>query len=114
MVARTRTKYQSDLGSIHRILLTPTFAAAAGAAPTGDVDNDIKPKVSKTNKEHGLRPRGVTLSLTLGTAPNTFVKYAFLPVLTETAYNSTAFSPEATVSIGGTDWTVVSRRPEDY
>lgn len=114
MTARTVTKYEADLGSIHSISLTPDYAAAAGTPPTGDVNNDIKPKVSKTNREFGLRPRGVSLSRTLGTAPDTFKKYAFLPVLTSTDFNGTSYAPGATVTIGGTAWTVVTRVPEDY
>lgn len=114
MVAFTDTKYESDLGSIHRILLSPDYAAQAGTPPTGAVDNDIRPKVSKNNNEFGIRPRGVRLSRTVGTAPDTFKKYAFLAVLTPTAFNGATFNPGATVTIGTTAYTVVARVPEDY
>lgn len=114
MVARTDTKYEADSGTIHRILLTPDYAAAAGTPPTGAVNSDIRPKVSKTNGEFGIRPRGVNLSRTVGTAPDTFKKYAFLPVLAATVFVGTAFAPGATVTIGGVDWIVVTREPEDY
>lgn len=114
MPARTDTKYESDTGSIHRILLTPAYAASAGTPPAGAVDSDIRPKVSKTNGEFGLRPRGVNLSRTVGTAPDTFKKYAFLPVLSAVAFAGNTFAPGATVSIDGVDWKVVTREPEDY
>lgn len=114
MAARTRTKYEADDGTIHPILMTADYAAAAGAAPAGAVNSDIKVKISKGNKEYGIRPRGVTLSRVAGTAPDTFTKTTFLPVLTETAYDSAAFANNATISIGSTSWTVVGKRPEDY
>lgn len=114
MPARTDTKYESDLGTIHRILLTPDFAAAAGAAPAGDITSNIRPKVSKSNGEFGLRPRGVRVSRTLGTDPDTFKKYAFLPVLSATVFAGTTFNSGAEVTIGGITYTVVSRVSEDY
>lgn len=114
MVARTQTKYESDSGDIHFIALSPDFATAAGTPPTGAINNDIKAKVSKSNREYGIRPRGVRLSRTIGTAPDTFKKYTFLPVLTPTAFGGAGFQLGATVTIGTTDYVVVSRNPEDY
>ena len=114
MVARADTKYEGNDASVHRILLTPEYAAAAGSPPTGAVDNDIRPKVSKTNGEFGLRPRGVRLSRTIGTAPDTFKKYAFLPVLTIANFNSPTFANGATVTIGSDTWTIVAKVAEDY
>lgn len=114
MVARLDTKYESDAGTIHRLLLSPDFGAAAGTAPTGAIDSEVRPKITKGNTEFGLRPRGVRLSVTVGTSPNTFKKYAFLPVLTPTAFGSATFALGATVSVGGVDYTVVGRLPEDY
>lgn len=114
MAARTRTKYEADDGTIHPITMTPDFAAAAGTSPAGAVNSDIKVKISKGNQEYGIRPRGVTLSRVAGTAPDTFTKTTFLPVLTPTAYDSAAFATNASVTVGGVAWTVVSKRPEDY
>lgn len=113
MAARTRTKYESNGGDIHPISLTAAYAAAAGTAPAGAISNDIQVKVSKTNREFGLRPRGVRLYRTLGTAPNTFVRYAFLPVLTETAWDGNGFNPETEITINSISWKVLKRVPED-
>lgn len=113
MPARTRTKYESDGGDIHPISLTAAYAAAAGTAPTGAIDNDIQVKVTKTNREFGLRPRGVRLYRVLGTAPNTFVRYTFLPVLTETAWSGNGFAPETAITINSIEWKVLKRVSED-
>lgn len=114
MPARTRTKYQSDDDEVYALSLTPDFAAKAGTAPTGAVTSPIKVKVSKGNREYGLRPRGVTLARTIGTAPDTFTKTTFLPVLTATAFASATFALDAEITIGTTVWKVVGKRGEDY
>lgn len=114
MPARTRTRYEGDEGDIYAITLSPDYAAKAGAAPTGTVTSPIKAKVSKSSRAYGIRPRGVTLSRTVGTAPDTFTKTTFLPVLTPAAFNSATFALDASITIGTTVWTVVAKRPEDY
>ncbi len=114
MVARTRTKYESDEGGIYALLLSPDYAAKAGTAPGGTVTSPIKAKVTKSSREYGIRPRGVTLSRVLGTAPETFTKSAFLPVLTPAAFSSATFALDAKITIGGIEWTIVGKRGEDY
>ncbi len=114
MPAQVRTKYQGDDNTIYAIRLSPPFAEKAGTAPTGAVTSPIKAKVTKSTKEFGLRPRGVTLARTLGTAPDTFVKTTFLPALTLSAFNGTAFALAAKVTIDSVEWEIVSRRAEDY
>lgn len=114
MPAKTRTKYEADEGDIYAILLSPDYAAKAGTAPTGTVTSPIKAKVSKSTREYGIRPRGVTLARTIGTAPDTFVKNTFLPVLTPSAFASATYALDAKITIGSTEWTVVSKRGEDY
>lgn len=109
-MAFVNTKYEADNGDIHPIRLNTATAGAAGAAPSGAVSNPVKCKVSKTNREFGLRPRGLLLSRDVGTAPNNFKKYRFLPILTATQFQQ----PESTYNIGGTTWTFVSKVPEDY
>lgn len=114
MVAKTTTKYEADSGLIHALILDPARFAQAGAPPTANIDSNIKAKVSKSNREFGIRPRGVRLARIVGVAPDTFRKYAFLPVLTPTAYNGTGFTVGSTVTIDGTAWEVVAKVPEDY
>lgn len=114
MATLSVVKYESDGGDIHSMKLTSDYAAAAGDEPTDGVSSDIKPKISKTNREHGLRPRGVRLVRTIGTAPDTFKKYTFLPVLTAAQWVSGAFAPGSAINIGSTAYTVIARIAEDY
>ena len=114
MPARKTLKYQADSSEIHGLLLDPDRAAKAGTEPTGDVSSNIKCKVSKGNKEFGLRPRGVRLARIVGTDPDTFRKYSFLPVLTAAAFGSATFAVGATITIGGVDWEVAAKVAEDY
>jgi hypothetical protein len=114
MVAFINTKYEGDNGDIHGILLHPDKAAVAGTAPTGTVSSPVKVKISKTNKEYGIRPRGVKLVRILGTAPDTFKKYAFLPVLTSTAFGTGTFAIGSEITVGSVSWTVTSKQGEDY
>ena len=114
MVAKTTLKYQADSSEIHGLILDPNRAAQAGTEPTGDVSSNIKVKVSKGNKEYGIRPRGVRLARIVGTAPDTFRKYSFLPVLTATAFASATYAVGATITIDGVEWEVAAKVPEDY
>lgn len=114
MPALTRTKYEADDGTIHPIKFTADFAAKAGTAPAGAVNSDIKVKISKSNKEYGIRPRRVGLARVVGTDPNTFSKTTSLPVLTPAAFASAAFAINAKITIGSNEWTVISRQGEDY
>lgn len=114
MAVFTDTKYESDSGDIHGIRLSPERAAVAGAPPAGDVSSPIKALVSKTNRSFGIRPRGVVLSRVIGTAPDTFKKYSFLPVLTPAAFVTATFAIGATITIDGTEWTIASKQSEDY
>lgn len=113
MVANVNTRYEADGGDIHPIRLRPDTAAVAGTAPAGAITSSIRTKVSKGNREFGIRPRGVTISRTLGTAPDTFTVTQFIPCLTPAAYGVTPFVVGATITYQANPWTVVSLRPED-
>lgn len=107
-------KYEADSGEIHSIRITPEYYAAAGTPPSGPITSNIKVKISKSNREHGIRPRGANLARVVGTEPNTFTKNAFLPVLLASEFNTGDFVPGGTVTIDSVEWTVISLRPEDY
>lgn len=108
-----RTKYQSDGGQIYQIQMTAAKIALAGDAPVGDVTSIVKAKVSKSNREYGIRPRGVRIARELGTAPDTFVKYAFLPALTPEANSRTEFALGASITYNGFTWEVIAKVSED-
>jgi hypothetical protein len=113
-MAFSTSKYESDEGNIHPIRIKTERLAAAGTAPTGAITSNAYAKISKTNREFGIRPRGVRLARTLGTAPLTFKRYAFVPVLTGEVWDGAAYDPGETLAVDGVDWQVVARVPEDF
>jgi hypothetical protein len=111
-------KYEADSGSIHRIRLGKGNAAVtANTEPTGAVDSNIRVKVSKSNREFGLRPRtvGLTRVVTAGSGATelTVTKRSSLPVLTATVFDSTPFAIGQTLTISTVVWTIASKNPED-
>lgn len=108
------TKYEADDGSIHLIRLSSETLTQAGTPPIGDVDSEIKAKVSKGNREFGIRPRYVRGSAIVGTPPDDFRKYSSVPVLTPTDFASPAFALGGTFTIGGIVFTIIARFNEDY
>lgn len=113
-MAFTTTKYEADNGDIHPIRIDSTRIAAAGTAPTEAQTSSVFAKISKTNREFGLRPRGLRLVRTVGTAPDTFKKYTFLPILTEAAFGGTGSSVGSEITIDTVVWTVAAKVPEDF
>lgn len=113
-MAFTVTKYEADNEEIHPIRLNSARVAAAGTPPTGAQTSDAYVKISKSNRQFGIRPRGLRLTRTVGTAPDTFKKYTFLPILTQAAFAANTSSVGATVTIGTVSWTVAAKLGEDF
>lgn len=107
------TKYEADDGDIKPIRLALATISAAGAPPSGAIDDPDFVKVSKSNREFGMRPRGVRLSRNLGSDEEPNLRYKFLPVLTPTAFGSAGFQVGAEITVGGNQWEVIGRIPED-
>lgn len=114
MPAYISTKYEANNGDIHFIRLSPDYAAQAGNPPAGGVNTNVKAKISKSNREFGIRPRRVILSRTVGTEPDTFKKYTSLPVLTQTAFNTATYALGETITIDQNTWIIVSKQDEDF
>jgi hypothetical protein len=108
------TKYEASNGTIHQIRMDAARIAVAGAAPGGAVDSPIKVKVSKSNREFGIRPRGVQLRRPINPGATDKIFRSFLPVLTETAFDSNTFALDAQITIGGTAWKIIGKVQEDY
>lgn len=108
------SKYQSNADTVHPIRLATATLAAAGNPPAGAVTSPIYAKVSKSNREFGIRPRMVILARPLAPGPDDKIRYKRLPVLTEAAFDSAAFSLGSNVSVGATQWKIISRLSEDY
>lgn len=109
-----RAKYEADGGTIHAIRLRDVTVGVGGPEPAGAVNSPVKVKVSKSKREFGIRPRGVIIGLEVGTAPNIFTRYAFIPILTLASFTGTNFQLNSSITYKGGTWTVVSRQGEDY
>lgn len=97
-----RVKYQADDargGGIYRMrvqseTLGLTDGTLTNSEPTGDVDQRIRAKVSKTRREIGLGPRKLLLAFT-GVLPDTYSGDSVLvPILTPATF--AAWSVEGT------------------
>lgn len=104
------TKYEDNQGIIHPIRVQPEGAAINGTPPAGAIDSNVSAQVGGSRRSYGCHARGVRLVRTVGTAPNTFKRYNFYPVLTATAWN--AIAKGATFTIDGVEWTVQDTVPE--
>lgn len=107
-------KYESDSGDVHLGTMDADRIAIAGTQPAEAASSNIRVKISKSNREYGLRPRGVRLARTIGTPPETFVKYSFLPVLTSADFDSPTFGLGQTKTYGGNTWEIIGKINEDY
>jgi hypothetical protein len=106
--------YTADDGEIHPIRLSSTTATFGGFTADGAATSSIFAKVSKGNREFGLRPRGVRLVRNVGTPEVPNNRYKFLPVATETLYDGAVYNPNQEVTIDGAVYRVLNRQPEDY
>lgn len=112
-MAKTRqTTYASDGGAVFKIRIGEDLYTALTTKSGGTVTQNSYVKISKTNREFGLRPRLAVLSRTAGTAPDQFVKYKRIPALTADDFAG-QLAIGQTITIGGTAWTVVDNLQED-
>ena len=113
------SKYEANNGTIHPIRLNSKTADVAGnTAPTGATSSEIYAKISKSNREFGIRPRLVTgvntTEITQGEETYVFRKRVSIPILTKSVYDGAVFDIGATFEYDGEDYTVQSKTAEDY
>lgn len=112
-----KSKYQADNDIIHPIRLgKAALAVANNTAPEGAVTSPIPAKVSKTNRQIGLRPRFVRLSRETAVAgeERKLITYVNLPILTKAAFSAPAFADQSAVTYAGKEYKVIQREAEDY
>lgn len=114
MAALSSYKYESNAGTVHLMKLSSAIGDAGGTQPAGEVNSKIRPELYKSNRQFGIRPRYVVAGVTVGTAPNTFVKYKRVPVFLATQFALAAYQPGATLTIDSVAHTIVSAYDEDY
>ncbi len=107
-------RYTCDNAIVVGLKLSTEKAALSGTETASPIDNQIKPKISKSNTEYGLRPRYVIIARLIGTAPDTFRKYARLPVLSASDFALPAFSIGASITYKGNTWEITAQCPEDF
>jgi hypothetical protein len=100
--------YNANDGEIYKIRLTDVTAGAGGFTSQTGFTSEVYAKVSKSNREFGIRPRGVRVSRMDGNAK----VYRFLPVATPAALE--AILAAGNVNIGGEGWNVTTSVAEDY
>lgn len=107
-------KYESDDGPIFRLRADASYGELIGEQPTDAPTSPALVKLSKTNREFGLRPRylGLSRTATSGTVSRTYNKR--LPILTLAEWTNAGNALGDVISIDGVDWTVTSRVNEDY
>jgi hypothetical protein len=105
--------YEADNGEIHPIRISPETLAAQPTQPTGTptITNRLRVKVSRSGKEYGVKPRGLNLARRLGTSPNFFNKYKFLPILLPQDYEGVV--DDATITVNGVVWAITSGEGEN-
>lgn len=103
-------KYETNAGSVFFIRLTEAYAAVAGAPPSGAALESFHVEVKKNRREFGLHPRTVSLSTVVGEAPNTFKKFAELPILTPAVFDGLAIGNP--ITLNGVVYNVSSKNPE--
>jgi hypothetical protein len=111
-MAFVNTNYETNDGTIMRIRMDEDTLSAAGAAASGPAQLGAFVKISKTDREFGVRPRCIVLKRTVGTGDDSFSKYRRVPVLTQADYDGRV--ENSTVTVGGQTWTIGSKLPEDY
>jgi len=105
-----RSYYETESGDIMRIRLHEDTVQFAGAAPAAPANASKLPyvKITKTNREHGVRPRGAVYANEEETdSGRKAIAYRFIPLLTPAA------SAPNTVTIDGDVYNLVSEKGED-
>lgn len=118
MAGTQRVKYQTDEGNVFNVILDDNSGIDTfiGTLPTGTYTENMTIKVSKNNKEVGIKPRLVLLSRTLGTDTQTNClvqgadRYKRVPIPTKTRWDAIALNSKHT--IGGTEYTVKKKITE--
>lgn len=114
MATNVLTKYETNAGAIHPIVLKPVTFSAAGDPPAGAVTQSVKVQISKSKRAYGIKPRMLVLSRTQGTGELSFKTISYLPVLTPTDFNAADAQVGQTIVVGTITWTIVGRTEEDF
>lgn len=107
----TRSKYEAGFGIVF-VELSDEEAAVAGTEPTAAADANITAYASGSRRRNGVHTRGVLLSREITDPTGTATVTKFLTLRSAADEQAPAYQPNATVTIGGVDWTVSRFREE--
>lgn len=107
--------YTTDAGTVVRLRMSKQAQefTGQGALNTAIDDPNVYAYASNpgSKRKKQLNARGVILTRTVGTDPNTFQRRTFVPITTETALEAIAVN-EAVPAYGGFAWTVADKVSE--
>lgn len=112
MAKTVQTTYAADGGAVFKIRIGQDTYTALTTKSGGTVTQNSYVKISKTNREFGLRPRLAVLSRQVGTGADAVVKYKRVPALTADDFAG-QLKIGGTITIGTTVWTVTDNLAED-
>lgn len=119
MAGIQRLKYQTDNDSIFNVLLDESAGidTLIGTQPTGEYTENMTIRVSKNNKEVGIRPRQVLLVRKIGESAaeancllQTGERYKKVPIPTKTRWDAIVL--QGLFTIGGTEYRVQKKIQE--
>lgn len=102
--------YATDQGFVCLIRQSTAEAAASGGAG-GDADAPFHVYSSGSRRRFGIHARAVRLTRVVGAAPNTFTKSSMLSYPTAAAWAAAVVG--AAIAVGGVNWTISSKVPEE-
>lgn len=107
--------YTTDAGTVVRIRLSAQAQTIAGQGAINTTIDDANIFAFASNpgsrRKKALNARGLVLSRSVGTAPNTFNRKTFVPITTVAALNAIAINT-AVPSYGGQAWVVANKISE--
>lgn len=109
-------RYAANNGDVHPIRVQPETLSlnigAANSSATGEITNRIRAKISKGNREIGIRPRGVVVRFT-ATVPDGYKadQTYRVPILTRSVFDG--IEEDDTGTYLGSAVRVVSKYEED-
>ena len=108
-MAFVETAYDSDQGVTMRLRMSTEEFAAVTASATA-IDFEAHAYASGSRRRFGVHTRGVNLSRTRGTAPNTFKDSTFLSIPTVAEYDALAIGDA--ITIDSVAWTIAKKVDE--
>lgn len=107
--------YTTDAGTVGRLRMSKQAQDYVGQGPTNTAITDANVFAYASNpgskRKKQLNARGIVISRTVGTDPNTFVRRSFIPITTKGALDLITVGT-AIPAYGGNAWVVADKISE--